>query len=102
MRVLVTGGAGYIGSHAARLLRARGHDILIYDNLSTGYRQLAQGSDLIDADLIHRTSLISALERVVAVLDFAAYAYVGESVQNPRKYFHNNVEGGLALLNGCV
>jgi UDP-glucose-4-epimerase GalE len=102
MKVLVTGGAGYIGSHAARLLRARGHDILIYDNLSTGYRQLARGFDLIEADLMHRTSLISALERVDAVMHFAAHAYVGESVQNPRKYFHNNVEAGLALLNGCV
>jgi UDP-glucose-4-epimerase GalE len=102
MKVLVTGGAGYIGSHAARLLRARGHDILIYDNLSTGYRQLAQGFDMIEADLLHRTSLISALERVDAVMHFAAHAYVGESVENPRKYFHNNVEGGLALLNGCI
>jgi UDP-glucose-4-epimerase GalE len=102
MKVLVTGGAGYIGSHAARLLRVRGHDILIYDNLSTGYRQLARGFDLIEADLMHRTSLISALERVDAVMHFAAHAYVGESVQNPRKYFHNNVEAGLALLNGCV
>src|SRR5678815_3719412 len=102
MRVLVTGGAGYIGSHAARLLRARGHDILIYDNLSTGYRHLARGFDMIEADLLHRTSLISALERVDAVMHFAAHAYVGESVENPRKYFHNNVEGGLALLNGCI
>jgi UDP-arabinose 4-epimerase len=102
MKVLVTGGAGYIGSHAARLLRARGHDILIYDNLSTGYRQLAQGFDIIEADLLHRTSLISALERVDAVMHFAAHAYVGESVENPRKYFKNNVEAGLALLNTCV
>src|SRR4030095_16112847 len=102
MRVLVTGGAGYIGSHAARLLRTRGHDVLIYDNLSAGHRRLAKGFELIEADLLNRPVLNSALKMGDAVMHFAAHSYVGESVQNPRKYFHNNVEGGLSLLNACV
>ncbi len=102
MKVLVTGGAGYIGSHAARLLRDHGHDILMYDNLSTGYRHLVRGFELIEADLLNHSVLISALRMVDAVMHFAANAYVGESVQNPRKYFRNNVEGGLSLLNACI
>jgi len=102
MKVLVTGGAGYIGSHAARLLRDHGHEILVYDNLSTGHRRLVKGFELIEADLLNQSVLTSALRMVNAVMHFAANAYVGESVQNPRKYFRNNVEGGLSLLNACL
>lgn len=102
MRVLVTGGAGYIGSHAARVLRSHGAQILIYDNLSTGHRRLANGFEMIEANLLDRDVLLAALRRVDAVMHFAAHAYVGESVENPRKYFRNNVEGGLSLLNACV
>jgi UDP-glucose-4-epimerase GalE len=102
MKVLVTGGAGYIGSHAARLLRDHGHEILVYDNLSTGHRRLVKGFELIEADLLNQSVLTSALRMVDAVMHFAANAYVGESVQNPRKYFRNNVEGGLSLLNACL
>jgi len=102
MKVLVTGGAGYIGSHAARLLREYGHEILVYDNLSTGHRRLVKGFELIEADLLNQSVLTSALRMVNAVMHFAANAYVGESVQNPRKYFRNNVEGGLSLLNACL
>ena len=102
MKVLVTGGAGYIGSHAARLLRDHGHEILVYDNLSTGHRRLVKGFELIEADLLNQSVLTSALRMVDAVMHFASNAYVGESVQNPRKYFRNNVEGGLSLLNACL
>ena len=102
MRVLVVGGAGYIGSHTARVLRRHGHEVIIYDNLSTGYHFLAQGFELIRADIGDTAQLRPALQRVEAVVHFAAFAYVGESVSNPRKYFRNNVEAALALLNTCV
>lgn len=102
MDVLVVGGAGYIGSHAARALKRRGHGVIIYDNLCTGYSRLADGFELVQGDIIDVGKLSSALERAQAVMHFAAHAYVGESVENPRKYFHNNVEGGLALLNAAL
>jgi UDP-glucose-4-epimerase GalE len=100
--VLVVGGAGYIGSHAARALRRPGFNVLIYDNLSTGHRFLAKDFELIVADIADSSLLKAALVRVQAVMHFAAHAYVGESVTNPRKYFRNNVEAGLQLLNGAL
>jgi UDP-arabinose 4-epimerase len=100
--VLVVGGAGYIGSHAARTLRKLGHEAVLYDNLSTGHAFLTKGFELIQADLADTAKLSAAMRRVDSVMHFAAHAYVGESVENPRKYFHNNVEKGLALLNACV
>ena len=100
--VLVIGGAGYIGSHTARALRSAGHNVIIFDNLSTGYEILAQGFELVRADVLDRSALDRVLKRADAIMHFAAHAYVGESVSNPRKYFHNNVEGGLALLNAAI
>jgi UDP-glucose 4-epimerase len=100
--VLVIGGAGYIGSHAVRALKRKGHQVIIYDNLSTGYRSLAEGTDLIVGDIADTARLMPVLARVDAVMHFAAFAYVGESVTNPRKYYQNNVLGGLALLNAVV
>lgn len=102
MRILVIGGAGYIGSHTARALRAAGHEVIIFDNLSTGYESLASGFALIKGDMLDSRSLAAALPRVDAIMHFAAHAYVGESVTNPRKYFRNNVEGGLSLLNAAL
>ncbi len=102
VRVLVIGGAGYIGSHTARALRHAGHEVVIYDNLSTGHGFLAKGFELIQADVLDNASLLSAMRGADAVVHFAAHAYVGESVSNPRKYFRNNVEGGLALLNTAL
>ena len=102
MVVLVIGGAGYIGSHAARTLRRRGHEVVIYDNLSTGHAFLADGFELVRGDIADAATLSAALRRVDSVMHFAARAYVGESVTDPRKYFRNNVEGGLILLNACV
>ena len=102
MIVLVIGGAGYIGSHAARTLKRRGHEVVIYDNLSTGHAFLAEGFELIVGQIADTSELAPTMRRVDAVMHFAAHAYVGESVENPRKYFRNNVEAGLALLNICL
>ena len=102
MRVVVTGGAGYIGSHAVRELARRGHEVVIYDNLSTGYRSFAGGIELVEGDIGDRAQLRSVLLRAHAVMHFAAHCYVGESVENPRKYFHNNVECALNLLNAVI
>jgi UDP-glucose-4-epimerase GalE len=84
------------------MLRRHGYDVLIYDNLSTGHAFLAEGFELIRADIFDSEKLANALGRTDAVMHFAAHSYVGESVANPRKYFHNNVEGGLALLNAAL
>jgi UDP-arabinose 4-epimerase len=100
--VLVIGGAGYIGSHTARALKRAGHDVIVFDNFSTGFEFLAAGFDLINGDVLDRAALARVLPRVDAVMHFAAHAYVGESGTNPRKYFRNNVEGGLSLLNAAL
>jgi UDP-glucose-4-epimerase GalE len=102
MRVLVIGGAGYIGSHTARALRRHDHEVIIYDNLSTGHDFLAKGFELIVGDIADSNKLCNALEHTEAVVHFAAHAYVGESVTNPRKYFRNNVEAALTLLNTAI
>ncbi len=99
MKVLVTGGAGYIGSHAVRELRAACHEVIVYDNLSTGHRELVDGVHTTVADIADHAPLLRALRGVDAVMHFAASAYVGESIENPRKYFHNNVESALRLLD---
>jgi UDP-glucose-4-epimerase GalE len=100
--VLVIGGAGYIGSHTARALRRAGHEVVIFDNLSTGHAFLADGFELVKGDVLDRPALAPVLARADAIMHFAAFAFVGESVTNPQKYFHNNVEGGLSLLNAAV
>ena len=102
MIVLVIGGAGYIGSHTARALKRAGHEVIIFDNLSTGYEFLAAGFELVKGDVFDGNALARVLARADAIMHFAAHAYVGESVTNPRKYFHNNVEGGLSLLNAAL
>jgi len=102
MTILVVGGAGYIGSHAARALRRNGFDVLIYDNLSTGHLKLVRGFEVMQGDIADVGRLARAVYRADAVMHFAACAYVGESVMEPRKYFRNNVEGGLTLLNTCL
>ena len=102
MAILVLGGAGYIGSHAARALRRSGYEVVLYDNLSTGFRCLAQGFELVEGDIADEARLRPVLARVDAVMHFAAHAYVGESVENPRKYFRNNVLGALSLLNSVL
>ena len=102
MAILVVGGAGYIGSHTARSLRRHGHDVIIFDNLSTGHAFLADGFELIVGDIADEEKLAHSLKRATAVMHFAAHAYVGESYENPRKYFRNNVEAALTLLNATI
>lgn len=102
MRILVTGGAGYIGSHTARQLARQGHDVVILDNLSTGFARLANGFELIEGDIRDHSIVSTALRGVRAVVHFAAHASVGESVEDPRTYYENNVQGSLNLLGAVV
>ena len=102
MAVLVVGGAGYIGSHAAHMLQRKGYDVIIYDNLCTGHKELADGFELIVGDIADSAKLTKALTRCDSVMHFAAHAYVGESVENPKKYFHNNVTAAIVLLNAVM
>jgi UDP-glucose-4-epimerase GalE len=101
MRILVTGGAGYIGSHAVRLFLSRGHDVWVYDNLSMGHRAAVPAERLIVGDLSELPRLDHALvlNRIEAVVHFAAFAYVGESVQHPARYYQNNLVNTLHLLD---
>lgn len=101
MRVLVTGGSGYIGSATVRELVKNGHSVVIYDNFFTGHRKLSKGFEVIEGDIADPSKILPALKRVDAIIHFAASAYVGESVTHPRKYFRNNVESALALMD-CV
>lgn len=102
MKILVIGGAGYIGSHTARVLRKAGLEVVIYDNLSTGFEFLAKGFELVVGDIHDSRKLLPVVKQCDAVMHFAANHYVGESMVNPRKYYRNNVEGGLSLLNAVV
>jgi UDP-glucose 4-epimerase len=102
--ILVTGGAGYIGSHAVKALEARGFKVIILDNLVYGHRDLVEDNfqaelvigEIRDKDLLE--SIFSA-HKIDAVMHFAAYAYVGESVVEPAKYYQNNVVGTITLLD---
>ncbi len=102
-RVLVAGGAGYIGSHTCKALSARGFLPVVYDNLSTGHRRFARWGPLVEGDLLDRETLarVFAEHRPVAALHFAALAYVGESVEDPARYYFNNVVGALHLLEAA-
>ncbi len=101
MNVLVTGGAGYIGSVVCERLVEEGHDVIVVDNLETGHREaVPAGAELLVVDLRDRSALRAALDgrRFEAVMHLAASSLVGESMENPGKYFENNVTGGVNLL----
>jgi len=100
-RILVTGGAGYVGSHACKALAGAGYLPIVYDNLSRGRREAVRWGPLVEGDLEDRPRLSAALRahRVSAVMHFAAFAYVNESVADPETYYRNNVGGSLALLS---
>lgn len=98
--ILVTGGAGYIGSHTCKALARAGYTPIAYDNLVYGHRQAVRWGPLEQGDIADRERLDAVIDRYrpAAVMHFAAYAYVGESVQDPGKYYRNNVAGTLTLL----
>ena len=100
MKILVTGGAGYIGSHACKALAAGGFEPVTYDNLSRGNRWAVKWGPLEAGDIGDQARLRAVLDRhqPAAVMHFAAFAYVGESVENPNLYYHNNVCGSATLL----
>lgn len=104
MNILVTGGAGYIGSHACLALAEAGHTPIVYDNLSTGHHNAVQWGPFVQADLADYGSVRQALRDygVEAVIHFAASAYVGESVDKPRKYYENNTRNTLTLLGAML
>lgn len=102
MTILVTGGAGYIGSHTVKLLKSKGYDLLVFDNLVYGHQYIIDKLDVnfIHGDLCDRQLLDKIFQEynIEAVIHFAAYAYVGESMENPAKYYQNNVVSTLNLL----
>lgn len=102
--VLVTGGAGYIGSHACKALAAAGYVPVTLDNLSTGWRDAVKFGPFVQADLLDRAALDAAFAqyRPVAVLHFAALSQVGEAVIQPGKYWRNNVSGSLNLIEAAI
>lgn len=104
-KVLVTGGCGYIGSHVVRHLSEAGYEVVVYDNLSTGFRDaLLNGEELIEADLADHEALAEALRQhnFKTVLHFAASIIAPESVSLPLKYYGNNTRNTLGLLEACV
>jgi UDP-arabinose 4-epimerase len=104
MKVLITGGAGYIGSHACKLLAARGVEPVVYDNLSRGNRWAVKWGPLEEGDIsdVARVQNVLKRYRPAAVMHFAAFAYVGESVEKPLLYYRNNVCGSAALLQALI
>jgi UDP-glucose 4-epimerase len=105
MKILVVGGAGYIGSVCAELLLDEGHDVVILDNLSEGHRRaLDSRARFVEGDLQDRESTLSILGEIRpdAVMHFAASALVAESMRDPSKYFRNNIGNGVNLLDGMI
>lgn len=103
MRILVTGGAGYIGSHTVKQLLARGHDVIVFDNLSAGHREAVPAERLVVGDLrdVDHVDHLLVVNRIEAIVHFAAHCYVGESVTDPAKYYANNLVHALNLIDRC-
>jgi UDP-glucose 4-epimerase len=99
MKILVTGGAGYIGSHTVKELQNQKHEVTVFDNLIYGHKQ-AVNCPLVKGDLLNKESIKAVFKKYQfdAVIHFAAYAQAGESMTDPAKYFENNIQGGLNLL----
>jgi UDP-glucose-4-epimerase GalE len=102
--VLVSGGAGYIGSHACKALARARYRVVVLDNLCAGHRRAVKWGELVRADICDRDAVIAALRRhnVFAVMHFAAFLDVGESVREPAKYYRNNVVGALSVLEAMA
>jgi len=103
-RILVTGGAGYIGSHTVRLLLARGYDVAVVDDLSKGYRENVPPARLYELNIRNGSALAELMRQVRfdAVVHFAAFIAVGESMREPARYFGNNVGGSMELLGAMA
>jgi UDP-glucose-4-epimerase GalE len=103
-RILVTGGAGYIGSHTVRLLLDQGYEVAVVDDLSNGYRHNVPADKLYELNLLNTSALTELLRqmRFDAVIHFAAFIAVGESMRQPERYFQNNTAGSLSLLTAMV
>ena len=104
MNILVTGGAGYIGSHCCKELRRRGHHPIVLDNLIHGHRENVKWGEFLQADIGNEVDLRACFSKyeIHAVMHFAAYAYVGESVQDPKKYYENNLHKSICLLHAIL
>ena len=101
MKILITGGAGYIGSVTNAFLSEKGYETIIFDNMSRGNRDFVKGTELFIGDLIDRQQIARVFQKndIDCVMHMASFAYVGESMENPGMYFANNVTGGINLLN---
>lgn len=104
MRVLVVGGAGYIGSHMVKMLLDQGHSVITFDNLSSGFRDAVLGGEFVKGDLVDTARLdeVFTAHQPDAVMHFASYIQVGESVKHPAKYYLNNFSNTLNLLDAMV
>lgn len=104
MKVLVSGGAGYIGSHAVRGLKKAGFEPVVFDNLSKGHLEAIKGIEFFKGDLLDKESLKKLFEtyKIDALMHFAAFSIVGESMQEPYKYYENNVVGSLNLFKAAM
>ncbi len=102
--ILIIGGAGYIGSHVNKALTKIGFNTIVFDNFSTGHRDFVKWGKLVEGDLSNYDLLCQVLKEngIDCVMHFAAFAYVGESVTNPQKYYVNNVQNTITLLNAMV
>jgi UDP-glucose-4-epimerase GalE len=102
--VLVTGGAGYIGSHACKTLAAAGYEPVVFDNLRAGHRAAVRYGDLVEGDILDTSAVRAAIRRyeIQAVMHFAAFLDVGESVREPARYYRNNVGGALSVLEAMA
>ena len=103
-KIIVTGGAGYIGSHTCKVLKKNGFDPITIDNLSTGHQSFVKWGDLIQCDITNTTKLTNVLKKIkpLAVIHFAAFSYVGESMINPMKYYSNNLLGTISLIEATI
>ena len=103
-RILITGGAGYVGSHCAKALGASGHESIVFDNLLFGHREFVRWGELVEGDIRDAAALdaVFKAQRIDAVMHFAALAYVGESVKAPGIYYDVNVNGTRVLLDAMV
>jgi UDP-glucose 4-epimerase len=103
-KILVTGGAGYIGSHMVDMLLAANHEVVVFDNLISGWSDAVLGGELIIADLLDKAALEDCFSKhqFDAVMHFAAVIQVGESVRKPEKYYANNLVGGINLIDAMI